>query len=104
MLYFDHADILFRQIIGEGDLEIVEKSEHPVFVVLQTIKQVLGLGLFFAASFYRGIKQGEDGRIDLPSLTKNSLILPMPLIQTFKGKTCSKRNRSPGSKLSSGEY
>ena len=55
LLYFDHADILFCQMIGEGDLEIVEKSEYPFFEVLQTIEQVLGLGLFFAASFCRGI-------------------------------------------------
>lgn len=84
LLHFDHADILFCLIVGEGDLEIVEKSKRPVFVVLQAIKQVLGLGLFFAPSFFRDVGHGDDGWINRPSLTKDPLVLLMPFFQTLR--------------------
>ena len=38
LFHLDHTDILFCQVVGEVDLKIMEKSKHPFFMVLQTIK------------------------------------------------------------------
>ena len=38
LFHLDHTDILFCQVIGKWDLKIMEKSEHPFFIVLQEIK------------------------------------------------------------------
>ena len=61
----------------------MEKCEHRIFVCLQAIEQVLGLGLFFPAPFFGDVEYGVKGWIDRPSLKKYFLVLLVPLIQTF---------------------
>ena len=46
----DHADILFCQIISEGNLSVMEEREHGGFMLAKTGEEILGLGLFGPAS------------------------------------------------------
>jgi len=46
----DHADILFREIIGEGDVAVMKKRQHGGFIIAKPGEEILGLGLFGSAS------------------------------------------------------
>ena len=52
LLHLDHADILFGKIVGEGDARVVQKRQHPGFVLLQAVEQVLRFCLFFSSAFF----------------------------------------------------
>jgi len=53
LLEFDHANILFRLVVGEGDLNVMKESEDGGFVAFEAVEQVLGFGLFAAAALVR---------------------------------------------------
>ena len=74
LFHLDHTDILFCQVVGEGNFEIMEKSKHSLFYGPQ-IDQV-GFGLWSAVSGRLGI--GIDEWINRPSITKDFLVLLMP--------------------------
>ncbi len=46
----DHADVLFRQIIGERNLVVMKKREHGVFMLAKPGKEIVGRGLFGSAA------------------------------------------------------
>ena len=72
----DHADILFRQIIGEGDVSVMKKRQDGVFMLAKPGEEILGLGLFGPASCLvpRRCRQG----VGLPSTGENRSVLFQP--------------------------
>jgi len=49
-LEFDHANILFRLVVGEGDANVVKESEDGGLAAFEAVEDVLGFGLFAAAA------------------------------------------------------
>ena len=46
----DHADIPFRQIVGERNLVVMKKRQHGGFMLAKPGEEILGLGLFGPAA------------------------------------------------------
>jgi len=50
LLEFDHADVLFSLVVGKGDTDVVKESEDGGLVPVEPVEDVLGFGLFSAAT------------------------------------------------------
>ena len=51
LLHFEHADILFCQVVAEGNCGVKQKGQYRIAVSLKTAQEILCLGVFGAPWF-----------------------------------------------------
>jgi hypothetical protein len=51
---FRHADVSLRQVVVEGNIKVMEKSQDILMIVTEALEEIAGFGLFYPAlSFFR---------------------------------------------------
>ena len=76
LLELDHTNHPFRRIVGEGNGKIVHEGQNTHLMEFETGEKVLGLRLFGATPFFRGVRRGARKGIGLVPLFDQLVVSP----------------------------